>query len=445
MIGEITTLVHTLQQTLPPARLITDLDALRGYPIDGLLPGLVTIPNTVEEAAQIIAAAHEQHLTVMARGGGSQTNLGGLAERIDVLLQTTRLDSLLEHEGPDLTCQVEAGITLATLQEHLRTQGQRLSLDPPGASETTIGGILATNASGPKRLRYGTARDLVIGMRVVQADGEIARSGGRVVKNVAGYDLNKLYIGSLGTLGIIVEANFKLHPLPQSERTLLLSYARVEDAMQTVIKLMGSLLTPSALELIDTGAANDMADLFGVSLPTSGYTLAVNVEGSRATIARQIEETRSLARQEHALLGEEMEGPEQDHFWDTVREHTQGTLTCKTSVLLTQVVPYLTMLQEICNRYQLESASIAHAGNGVIYTELRPGDATSRLLAAITELRRYLDVLGGVLVIERCPVEMKRLLSIWGEPKGDFRMMQSLKQQFDPQGTFVRGRFLGGL
>jgi glycolate oxidase FAD binding subunit len=445
MLGEMSTLVTRLQQTLPPARLITDLDTLRGYPIDGLLPGLVAIPNTVEEAAQVVAAVHERQLTIMVRGGGSQMNLGGLAERIDVLLQTRQLDSLLEHEGPDLTCHVQAGITLATLQEHLSAQGQRLSLDPPGASGTTIGGILATNASGPKRFRYGTARDLVIGLRVIQANGEIARSGGRVVKNVAGYDLNKLYIGSLGTLGIIAEVNFKLHPLPQSERTLLFSYARLEDAMQTVIHLVGSLLTPAAIELIDAGAANDMADLFGISLPTSGYTLAVNFEGSQVTIARQVEEMKSQARQEHGQPGEELAGPEQDRFWDAVREHTQGTLTCKASMLLTQVVPYLNMLQEVCQHYQLESATIAHAGNGIVYTELRPGDATPRLLAAIKKLRDYLGGQGSTLVVERCPVEMKRLLSIWGEPRGDFHMMQSLKQQFDPQGTFVRGRFLGGL
>src|SRR5205823_7745787 len=136
----------------------------------------------------------------------------------------------------------------------LATKGQRLALDPSDAQQATIGGILASNASGPKRLRYGTARDMVIGLRVVQASGEIARSGGNVVKNVAGYDLNKLYIGSLGTLGIIVDANFKLHPLPVAEKTLILTFVHAAQAMQMTIALLGSLLTPSAIELIDTGA-----------------------------------------------------------------------------------------------------------------------------------------------------------------------------------------------
>jgi glycolate oxidase FAD binding subunit len=372
-------------------------------------------------------------------------NLGGLPERIDVLIETHKLNRLLEHEGPDLTCQVEAGITLAALQEQLATKGQHLALDPPDDKQATIGGLLASNASGPKRLRYGTARDLVIGLRVVQANGEIARSGGRVVKNVAGYDLNKLYIGSLGTLGIIVEANFKLHPLPASEQTLLLTYTNAIDAMSTAIAIMGSQLTPSALELIDAGAANDLSDFFGFHLPTNGYTLAVNFEGSRTAIAGQIDETRLLARMHHALLGDDLEGKDQEHFWNVVREHTRGTVTCKVAILVSQVAAYLEHIEHACRRHDLEAATVAHAGNGILYVELRPGDATTRLVDAIAELRLYAQEARGSLVVERCPADLKRRVNIWGEPGNNFRMMQRLKQQFDPKGTFVRGRFVGGL
>src|SRR6266568_6125363 len=218
--AEIETFSTTLQQNSTTIRTISDPDELRNYAVDGLLPRLAVIPETVEQVAQIVALANQQGLTVLSLGGGSRINLGGIPERIDVLLEMDSLTRLLEHEAPDLTCHVEAGITLAALQAQLATKGQRLALDPPGAQQATIGGILASNASGPKRLRYGTARDMVIGLHVVQASGEVARSGGRVVKNVAGYDLNKLYIGSLGTLGIIVEANFKLQPFPIKERTL---------------------------------------------------------------------------------------------------------------------------------------------------------------------------------------------------------------------------------
>src|SRR5215469_395805 len=257
---EIETFATSIQQYAPTVQLTSEPGELRNYAVDSLLPRLVVIPDSVEQVAQIVGLANRQGLKLLARGGGSRINLGGIPEQIDVLLETTKLTRLLEHEAPDLTCHVEAGITLVALQAKLASKGQRLALDPPDAQQATIGGILASNASGPRRLRYGTARDMVIGLRVIQANGEIARSGGNVVKNVAGYDLNKLYIGSLGTLGIIVEANFKLQPLPIRERTLILTFANAEDAMATVIALMGSLLTPAAIELIDSIAANDMDD-----------------------------------------------------------------------------------------------------------------------------------------------------------------------------------------
>ncbi len=442
---EIETFATSLQQFSSAVRIVGDSEELRNYAIDGLLPRLTVIPETVERVAQIVALANQQGLTVLTRGGGSRINLGGIPEQFDILLETNKLTHLLEHEAPDLTCHVEAGITLAALQAQLAAKGQWLALDPPDAQQATIGGILASNASGPKRLRYGTARDIVIGLHVVQASGEVARSGGRVVKNVAGYDLNKLYIGSLGTLGIIVEANFKLQPLPDNERTLLLTFSNAADAMQTVLALHSSLLTPSAIELIDSGAASDMTDFFGLKLPANGYTVAINFEGSAVSIDRQVIETQLLARANGALLGDDLTGEAQNQFWDAVREHTQGSVTCKAAVLVSQMASYLQTIEQICQLHELEAAVVAHAGNGILYIELRPGDATHRLVEAITELRLRAQEARGSLIVERCPIELKRRISVWGEPGPNFYLMQRLKQQFDSNGTFVKGRFVGGL
>src|SRR6266516_3063979 len=364
--AEIQSFATTLQHYSDAIRTISDPDELRNYTVDGMLPRFAIIPETVEQVSHAVALANQQGLMLITRGGGSRLNLGGIPERFDVLLETTKLTRLLEHEAPDLTCHVEAGITLAELQTKLATKGQRLALDPPYAQQATIGGILASNSSGPKRLRYGTARDMVIGLRVVQASGEIARSGGSVVKNVAGYDLNKLYIGSLGTLGIIVEANFKLLPHPIIERTLILTFSNAEDAMDTVVALLGSLLTPSALEFIDSNAASDMTDFFGLALPTNGYTLAVNFEGSTTSIDRQVNETRLLARKNDALLSDDLVGKAQDQFWNVVREHTQGTITCKAVVLVSMMGNYLKTIKQVCQKHQLEAAVVAHAGNGIL-------------------------------------------------------------------------------
>lgn len=443
--GEIETFTAAIQQYTPEAQITSEADSLRNYVVDGLLPRVVVTPTAVEQIAQIVALTSQHGLSLLPRGGGSRINVGGLPERIDVLLETGRLTRLLEHEAPDLTCHVEAGLTLAALQAQLATKGQQLALDPPDAQQATLGGLLASNASGPKRLRYGSARDLVIGLQVVQANGEVARSGGRVVKNVAGYDLNKLYIGSLGTLGVIVEANFKLQPLPVAERTLLLTYTTAADAMQTVIAVLGSLIAPSAMELIDPGAASDMSDFFGINLPTNGYTLALDFEGSATTIDRQLEETRLLARKHGALMGDDLDGEAQARFWEAIREHMQGSITCKVAILVTQVTPYLAKVTQVCRQQNLESATIAHAGNGILYIELRPSDATPRIVEAINTLRRHAQEARGSLVVEHCPVELKRLIDVWGKPGSDFYLMQRLKKQFDPKGTFVRGRFVGGL
>lgn len=442
---EIDAFIGKIQQNIPGIQAANDPEYLSSYAIDGLLPRLVVTPGSAQEVAGVVALANQHGLTALARGGGSRMHLGAIPESLDILVETGKLSRLLEYEAPDLTCQTEAGITLAELQAHLATKGQWLPLDPPAPAQATIGGILASNASGPKRLRYGTARDLVIGLQVVQASGEIASSGGKVVKNVAGYDLNKLYIGSLCTLGIIVEANFKLQPLPASERTLLLTFSNCQDAVQTVIAIVGSLLTPSALELIDAGAANDMSDFFGLNLPTNGYTLALNFEGSLVTVERQIDETRLIARTNGALLGDDLAGNEQEQFWNAVRKHLDGSVTCKAAILVSQIAYFLQNLDEICQRHDLEAAVIAHAGNGVLYIELRPGDATPRLVEAIAELRQKAKEARGSLVVERCPVDLKRRIDVWGEPGSNFRLMQRLKEQFDPKGTFVKGRFVGGL
>jgi glycolate oxidase FAD binding subunit len=441
----IDTFLSETQQHIPGIQTTNDPTTLSNYAVDGLSPRLVITPGNPEDLAQTIGLTSQHGLTALARGGGSRMHIGAIPEPFDVLIETCKLTRLLEHEAPDLTCQVEAGITLTDLQRQLATKGQWLPLDPSDATQATIGGLLASNASGPKRLRYGTARDLVIGLQVVQANGKIARSGGRVVKNVAGYDLNKLYIGSLGTLGMIVEANFKLQPIPPDERTLLLTFSNCQDIVQAVLTILGSQLMPSAMELIDPGAASDISDFFGLSLPTNGYTLALNFEGSLATIERQIDETRLIARNHGALLGDDLEGAEQEQFWNAIREHLRGSVTCKAAILISQMANYLKKLQEICCRYELESAVIAHAGNGILYIELRPSDAISRLVEAITELRKQAQEARGSLVIERCPVDLKHRIDVWGKPGANFRLMQRLKEEFDPKGTFAKGRFVGGL
>ena len=214
------------------------------YAVDGVIPTVVVSPGTVEEVSAVLAACSKADAAVVPWGGGAHMGLGGVPKKVDVVLALGRMNQVIDHEPGDMTSTVQAGMTLSHFQSHLGRHGQFLSLDPPGGSRATIGGILAANASGPRRLRYGTARDLLIGLRVVHADGTVTKGGAKVVKNVTGYDMNKLYVGSLGTLGVIVEATFRLYPIPPVERTWVASFPAAAKAGEAVARDPGFAARP---------------------------------------------------------------------------------------------------------------------------------------------------------------------------------------------------------
>jgi glycolate oxidase FAD binding subunit len=204
-------------------------DRCARYAVDGKAPRAAAFPGSVEELSEVMRLASSERLSVVPWGSGTKISLGGIPERVDLLVGLARFNRIIDYEPADLTATIEGGALLREVQAYLGQRRQFLPLDPPSAARATIGGILATNASGPRRLLHGAARDLLIGLRVVHADGTVTRGGAKVVKNVSGYDMPKLYIGSLGTLGIIVEGTFRIYPLPAVERTWVASFAHGED------------------------------------------------------------------------------------------------------------------------------------------------------------------------------------------------------------------------
>jgi len=441
----LTLLTDQLHTVAPQTELLTSSADLERFTVDGCAPQLAALPATIEDVAALIQFASERRLAVLPVGNGSDLGLGQPPERYDLALCTARLNTLLEHEAADLTCSVQAGMPLAELQQRLETKGQFLALDPPNSERTTIGGVLAANVSGPQRLRYGAARDLVIGLRVVLGDGTIARSGGKVVKNVAGYDLNKLYIGSLGTLGVIVEANFKLIPRPEHEETLLVAFESVTAAMQTVSDLLSSVVTPTAIELLDPAAQVVLPEHTTQTVPGTGFLLAISFAGGAKAVARQLADTRATAMRHSGSPRGLLEGAAHESFWAAVRVQQIGPVVCKVSLLINDVASFLSHTQVICQEQQLESSASAHAGSGVIYLQLRPSDATERLAIAITQLRAQAEQSRGNLVITHAPTTLKAQVNVWGDPHPDLRLMAALKQKFDPDNTLVKGRFVGGL
>jgi glycolate oxidase FAD binding subunit len=386
-------------------------------------------PASREELAEALHTADSRGQAVAPVGGGTQLDLGMPPSRLDLVIETTGLNKVVEYEPADLTVTVEAGLRFADLQKQLAEQGQFLALDPPAAPGATIGGLIATNASGPLRFAYGTARDLVIGTRVANPDGTVTHAGGRVVKNVAGYDLNKLYIGSLGTLGIIVELSFKLAPIPPATNTVVGQFADANAARAVINKVVQSPLSPMAIELLGPRAAS------AVSLPEA-LLVVFRVGGYPQAVERQV---RDLS----ALVGQPLQTSAtvwEDLAAMRVAAHNRDVVV-KVAVPLVESTRVVEILEE--RLAGLEPVVWAHAGNGIAYAACNgPSDP-----GLLRDLRNEVQALGSnaSLVIQRCPIELKRGLDVWGDPGSSLTLMRALKAKLDPNNTLNPGRYVGGI
>jgi glycolate oxidase FAD binding subunit len=359
------------------------------------------------------------------------------------VVRTTALDQIVEYEPADLTVTVQAGMRFAALQQPLRAHGQMLALDPPAADRATIGGVIASNASGPMRLQYGTARDLVIGIRVANAEGMLTKAGGRVVKNVTGYDLNKLYTGSFGTLGVIAEISFKLHPLPQARGTLLAIFETPSLAQEAAQRIVKSPLGAAALTLLDAQASVQVLDR---AIPSHGAVLLGLAAGSERAVTRQTRELAQLCSS--ASMSEVLDADAAERAWDGVRDFADVTSNPDDVVLKLGVPPArsadaLERINVLARTHDISSSSLAHAGTGVVHLRVR--DTLDRLAGLIVDARAAAEAWGGSLVVERCPLELKARVDVWGDVGSSFRVMAALKERFDPHGVLNPGRFVGHL
>ena len=415
-----------------------------GDAVDGRAAATVAEPATVAEAAELLREATADGHRVVCRGGGTKLGWGNPPAAVDLILSTARLNRVLEHARGDLTVSVEAGVRLAGLQETLAPAGQFLAVDPPEPG-ATAGGVIAANASGPRRLRYGTVRDLLIGVTVVLADGTVAHSGGKVVKNVAGYDLGKLFTGSLGTLGLIAEATFRLHPRQPASRVVRLEVDQPAQAGAAVLELLGCQLVPSALELAWPSQAEPgtLLVLFeGIEPSAQGQAeAAVRLLGGTgaARVLDQEEAAGALA-----TLGAL---PWQLAWWtgDGGVELPDDEVGVKLACVPGELAGAVEDLRAAAERQRLRLAIAGRAASTVLHAALRRGDAAA-LAAAVQDARERLAGRGGSLVVLAAPPEVKRHLDVWGPIHGGtLALARHVKQRFDPNGTMSPGRFVGGI
>jgi len=422
---------------------------LAAYLVDGKAPGAAVFPRTAEELAAVLAAAGEAGAAVIPWGSGAHIGSGNIPRAYDLALSTARLDRVLEHEPADLTVTVEAGIPLSKLQARLAEHGQFLPLDPPGSPDATVGGVLAANVSGPSRHAHGTARDLLLGCRVAHPDGTLSRGGSRVVKNVAGYDMPKLYVGSLGTLGVIVEATFRAAPLPAVQATLVAVFPAGAPAAEAGSAAADLGLSLQALELMDPAFTAALLDGLGLSLPEGAWGLAAWTAGSESAVRRSMRELEALCR--GATAQSRLQGDSSESLWERLRGLMQpeaAELATKASVLSSDVPRLMDSLRDLAQGSAIPISSVAHLGVGVVYSRWRPAEGPSGVEAGIrvhSQAEAAARDLGGSLVVEQAPPALKEHIDVWGSPRVDFELIRRIKEQFDPRGTLSPGRFVGRL
>ena len=436
------------------------------WAIDGVEPLEVVSPSSEDQLSRVVASADSDGTALFPRGGGTRIDLGGVPSRSGIVIDMTGIDQVVAHNYADLTATFQAGITMRQVSETLSQHGQLLAVDPPLPGRATIGGTLAAGVSGPLKWHFGHPRDTVIGMKVVQPDGQVTKSGGQVVKNVSGYDMSRLHVGGLGSLGIILEASFKLTPVPMYEKTIVAAYRSIEGAQSTALGIFNSHLMPLAMTAFDASAARRI----GMDSEPNRWRLAVRLGGRSRTLDRQVDDVTSICGKADSCELEPVEGRSAERFWQSLRDlgwdaQTAPLLGIHVSALPSDLVKIVSAVDQTkCPA--LDPSIVAQPAFGAVdifwyirnpspdnrpvgaLREAPPPDDTSQAdesRGIISKFQRSITQIGGSAVVQRCPPEIKKDIDVWGgEPPG-IETMRRLKKQYDPNNIMNPGRFVGGM
>ena len=421
------------------------------FAVDGMVPELVVQPGTQDEVSQVVAACAKAGAAMIPWGGGTAMGMGNAPVRAQVVLRLDRLDRLVEWDPANLTVTAEAGMRLAALQEIIARDRAILPFDPPAAQRVTLGGLVAANQSGPARLRYGTVRDWLLGMRVVLPSGERVHFGGRVIKNVSGYDMNKLFIRSMGTLGIITEVTFKLLPVPAQRATVIGLFPDLAKTWAAARAVAGSFLLPEALDLLNPMAVDLLAPTLGLPAAPGTCALAAALAGSPETVER---EARELTARFEAAGGTALSLPngQAASAWQTICNLLEGVnparILCKITVPIARTADLVAAAEQAGQAGGLRATVMAHACTGVVWVRFLPGlegGLGAPVPKVLEGLRQEAQAAGGSLVLHDAPPPLKRQVEAWGAPGDGIDMMRRLKAEFDPRGLCNPGRFVGGI
>jgi glycolate oxidase FAD binding subunit len=410
--------------------------------IDGFAPLPVVRPGSVAEAAEVVRRARSKGKAVYPVGGMTQLGVGLPPHVPGVALRTTALCQVIDYPARDMTITTGAGITMTELQKLLATENQRLPIDVARSEAVTLGGALATNASGPRRLGWGTLRDYVIGISTLNDEGHEVKAGGRVVKNVAGYDLCKLHVGALGTLGLITQVTLKVRPRPEAE-ALITFGCDAEELPQLLDRVHQSRTRPVCVDVLNRGAARRIMQQQDMGLPEAAWVILVGFEESESAVKWQVQQLiKELpATTVHGL--EARAGSATGSLWQALVEATAPTeaqLSFKANLLPSAVAGFCHAADRLADGGQIQ----AHAGSGIVLGHVRDS-SLEKARALVDRLHEEAAAAQGNVVIPHAPAAWKRELPVWGMPRGDLALMRRVKEQLDPRRLFNPGRYVGGI
>jgi FAD/FMN-containing dehydrogenase len=455
-----------LEQLLGAARTVTDPASLTAYEVDGMLPAAAVRPADAAEVAELVRAAAAEKLAVIPCSGRSKLSIGGVPARYDVALDLSALNRLVSYDPGDLTLSVEPGVRIQDLQRELGQHGQFLPLEVAFSDRATVGGAIATNAYSPLRAHFGSARDFVLGMEFVTGLGEIAKSGGRVVKNVTGYDLHKLLIGSLGTLAVITRVHFRTFPRPAERRVFTAAFDKARAAHEFCRAVAASPLEPRAIEMLNPGAAEISGLAAQAAADARAWRVVIAAAGSAAVVGRHARDLERMAREAGAANFEAWSGADAAKPLRAIREFVRLALERSASAVILRIAvlpasaaALAENLAVIAGAHDLDAAlAVGSAGSaGTGYVALWPrsesradavtDEAQASFASAVKELLEAAGSGGAPAraFVECCPTALKRRISLWGAAREDFELMQRVKKIFDPHGVLAPGRYCGGL
>lgn len=469
---------HDLAQIVGPDAVTTVPDVLAAHSVDGAHPGAVVYPADTARTAAVVKYANQHGLAVVPWGGGTKMGIGHPPKQLDLIVCTARMNRMIDLDAANLTATVEAGVRLADLQAGLAAAETRfdiqqgrdpavdepkmctsrppksvfLPLDPPFADRCTVGGAVACNASGPRRLLYGSPRDLIIGVRFVAPTGEVVGMGGKTVKNVSGYDVSKLMVGALGSLGLICELTLRLLPRPERMETRLFNFETLADIRRFTDRIFDSPLLPAAVEVINPEA---FSLLQSTARPSAAgtWTAAVALETFDPAVQRMHREIQQMAASCSSRSTAVLSGEDHCGFWlqlgnisETAAARCPDTVTAQLSFPISEWPNIVDFTVRRMAEQNLQCALLAHAGVGICRIDVLPagGDAAGTV-SAVSAVLDHCCAVGGNMIIQHASPKRKPYLPMWGTPGGDRVVVERLKRELDPAGVMNPGRFVGGL